>query len=54
MTETTRPTKEALRKYFLRRTVEPLGPPPTPEEIKQQLDWHLLPLKCRPDWSEPE
>jgi hypothetical protein len=53
MTQTTKPTKESVREYFHRRTeallTEPLDPPPTPEEIRRQLGWHLLPHNRQPD-----
>lgn len=54
MSKTTRPTKEALRHYLQQRVLEPIVPPPSPEEIRRQLNWHLLPLKRRPDWTDPE
>ncbi|MQA22100.1 hypothetical protein GEV01_21530 [Rugamonas sp. FT103W] len=43
MTDVTHPTKESVRKYLERRTQQPCEPPPTPEEIRRQLGWHVLP-----------
>ncbi len=54
MTNTTRPAKETVREYFQRRTLAPLEPPPTPEEIRQQLGWHLIPANRRPDRGDPD
>lgn len=51
MTQTTHPTKETVRQYMERRTLAP-EPPPTPEEIRQQLGWYLIPENRRPDWHE--
>jgi hypothetical protein len=52
MTFTTRPTKETVREYMERRTHAPLDPPPTPEEIRRQLGWHLIPANRQPDSGE--
>lgn len=42
MTQTTHPSKQSVRDYFERRThSEDL--PPTPEEIRRQLGWDLIP-----------
>jgi hypothetical protein len=51
MTDTTHPTKETVRAYMERRTHAPLDPPPTPEEIRRQLGWHLIPANRQPDRS---
>jgi hypothetical protein len=48
MTTTTHPTKEAVREYMGRRTWS-RDPPPTPEEIRRQLGWDLIPEARRPD-----
>ncbi|WP_200919833.1 hypothetical protein [Duganella sp. Leaf126] len=52
MPDTTRPPKELVREYLERRTHAPLEPPPTPDEIRRQLGWHLLPTICQPDRDE--
>jgi hypothetical protein len=41
MTQTTKPTKEQVRELMERRTHEE-SPPPTPEEIRRELGWHLI------------
>lgn len=43
MAETTKPSKESVREWLEQRTHAPLDPPPTPDEIRRQLGWHLLP-----------
>ena len=48
MTDTTRRTNETVREYMERRTHAPLDPPPTPEEIRRELGWHLLPANRQP------
>jgi hypothetical protein len=48
MTDTTRPTKETVREYMERRTHAPLDPPPSAEEIRRQLGWHLMPASRQP------
>ena len=52
MTDTTRPTKETVREYLERRTHAQLDPPPTTDEIRRQLGWHLLPPSRQPDRDE--
>ncbi|WP_166454783.1 hypothetical protein [Duganella aquatilis] len=54
MTDTTKPTKECVREYMDRRTHEPLDPPPTGDEIRRQLGWHLLPRNRQPDSGDTE
>jgi len=54
MTDTTKPSKETVREYMERRTHAPLDPPPTPDEIRRQLGWHLVPANRRPDGDETE
>lgn len=49
MTDTTRPAKETVREYFERRTHAQFDPPPTPDEIRRQLGWHLIPALHQPD-----
>ena len=49
MSDTTRMLKELVREYLERRTHAPLEPPPTPDEIRQQLGWHLIPVLRQPD-----
>ena len=52
MSDTTRPPKESVREYLERRTHAPLEPPPTPDEIRRQLGWHLVPANRQPDRDE--
>lgn len=54
MTDTTHPPKESVRAYMERRTHAPLDPPPTPEEIRRQLGWFLIPASRRPDRDDTE
>lgn len=54
MTDTTHPTKETVRAYMERRIHAPLEPPPTPEEIRRQLGWHMIPANRQPDRDESE
>jgi len=54
MTETTHPSKEMVRKYLNHRMHQHVDPPPTPEEIRQQLGWHLIPANHRPDRADRE
>lgn len=42
MTQTTHPSKQLVREYLERRT-HAEEPPPTPEEIRRQLGWDLIP-----------
>lgn len=48
MITTTHPTKEAVREYMGRRIWSP-DPPPTPDEIRRELGWDLIPENRRPD-----
>lgn len=51
MTTTTKPTKQRVREYMDRRThAEHDDPPPTPQEVRDQLGWNLIPE----NGSEPE
>lgn len=43
MTKTTKPTKQKVRDYMERRTHDQLEAPPSLEEIRRQLGWHLVP-----------
>lgn len=43
MTRTTKPPKQLVRDYMERRTHQESPPPPTPEEIRRELGWNLLP-----------
>ena len=54
MPDTTRPPKELVREYFERRTHAQLDPPPTPEEIRRQMGWHLIPTNRQPDAGDTE
>lgn len=49
MTQTTKPSKENVREWLESRTHAPLDPPPTPDEIRRALGWHLLPQTRQPD-----
>ncbi|WP_070251956.1 hypothetical protein [Duganella phyllosphaerae] len=49
MPDTTRPPNELVRVYFERRTHAQLDPPPTPDEIRRQLGWHLILTLRQPD-----
>jgi hypothetical protein len=42
LTITTKPTPAEVRQWMQQRQVE-RTPPPTPEEIRRQLSWHLEP-----------
>lgn len=46
MTSTTKPTKQQVRDHMDRRTQEK-GPPPSPDAIRRELGWHLLPNSGR-------
>lgn len=37
------------REYMERRTHAPVDPPPTPDEIRRQLGWDLVPASRQPD-----
>lgn len=52
MTQTTHPSKETVRAYMERRTHAPHEPPPTPDEIRRELGWHMLPAARRPDRAD--
>jgi hypothetical protein len=41
-TQTTHPSKEAVRAHLQRRRTEQ-SPPPAPERIREQLGWWLIP-----------
>lgn len=41
MTDTTHPTKEAVRAFMASRASTE-SPPASPEEIRRQLGWHLI------------
>ncbi|TWI69045.1 hypothetical protein IP91_00110 [Pseudoduganella lurida] len=45
MATTTHPSKESVREWLDRRTWSP-EPPPSPEEIRHELGWDLIP-ECR-------
>jgi len=48
MPDTINPPKDTVQDME-RRTHAPLDPPPTVEEIRRQLGWHLLLHNRRPD-----
>lgn len=39
---TTKPTKQQLREYLYARHRSP-APPPTPEQIRRELGWSMIP-----------
>ncbi len=41
ITQVTHPTKEQVRAYMMARRDATRLPPPTPEEIRRQLDWRI-------------
>ena len=43
MANTTHPSKQQVRAYLQRRSHDP-KPPPTPDEIRRELGWHLVTL----------
>jgi hypothetical protein len=47
MTSTTHPSKEQARIWLKLRTLSSL-PPPSPDEIRRQLGWKLLPNNGKP------
>lgn len=38
----THPTKELVRAYMAKRTHDE-SPPPSPQQVRDQLGWHLVP-----------
>jgi len=48
MYQPTYPLKQIVRDYMDKRT-QADDPPPTPEEIRRQLGWHMMPANQRPD-----
>lgn len=44
--QTTHPSKEVVRAW-LTRLVRSHAPPPTPEQVRAELDWHVLPAPPR-------
>ncbi len=52
MTITTKPDKSKVREYFKRRTHE-VDPPPTPDDIRRELGWELIPAN-RDEREVPE
>jgi hypothetical protein len=42
MSSTTKPTKQQLREYLYARHRSP-EPPPTPDRIREELGWRLVP-----------
>ncbi|MDQ1835543.1 hypothetical protein [Massilia scottii] len=53
MTETTKPDKRKVRAYLDRRTdAEHDDPPPTPDDIRRELGWGLIPQSEEPE-AEP-
>jgi len=48
MYQPTYPLKQIVRDYMDKRT-QTDDPPPTPEEIRRQLGWHMMPANQQPD-----
>lgn len=53
MTQVTRPTKQLVRDFTDER-MRAADPPPTPEEIRRQLGWYMLPANRQPDRDDAE
>lgn len=51
MTNTTHPDRQLVRDFMDARTRSD-DPPLSPEEIRRQLGWHLLPANRQPDRTE--
>lgn len=41
-TKTTKPPSHLVRAFLESRTHEQTEPPPSPDEIRQLLDWHVV------------
>jgi len=41
MTHTSKPDREVVRSWMRERQVERV-PPPSPEEVRRQLGWHMV------------
>jgi hypothetical protein len=54
MTNTTRPPKELIRAYMEHRTHAPVDPPPSAEDIRRELGWHLIPANRQPDAGDQD
>ncbi|WP_166897723.1 MULTISPECIES: hypothetical protein [Massilia] len=52
MTHTTKPDKRKVRASMDQRTHAEHEPPPTPDEIRRQLGWALIPHNNEPE-AEP-
>lgn len=48
MMQVTHPTKQLVRDFMDERT-RAVDPPMTPEEIRRQLGWFMLPANRQPD-----
>jgi hypothetical protein len=46
MAQTTHPDKQAVRSWLHQRQAEH-APPPTPEQVRQELDWKLIEAERR-------
>lgn len=51
MTSTTKPDKQAVRDWLDRRAHEDEAPP-TPEEVRRQLGWGLVPENGKQEQDE--
>lgn len=51
MQDTTHPSKQLVRDFMDARTRSD-DPPPSPDEIRRQLGWFMLPQNRRPDRGE--
>ncbi|MES2262123.1 MAG: hypothetical protein V4724_26685 [Pseudomonadota bacterium] len=49
--QTTHPDKQAVREYMARR-VHAVDPPPSPDDIRRELGWDLIPANQQPDRNE--
>lgn len=51
--QTTHPSKQLVRDFMDWRT-RSTAPPDTPEEIRRQLGWYMLPQNRQPDRSDQD
>lgn len=47
MATTSKPTMQQLRQYLSARHASP-QPPPSPEQVRRELRWELLPHNLKP------
>lgn len=53
MAQATHPSKEAIREHMQRRA-QTNEPPPSPEGIREQLGWYLIPANAGSTESLPD